>query len=74
MQRFNMVEITDNTTAGDVIALVASQGSLDHTPVWMLFELANDFGMGGQVSRLCGYKTLMRLQSAPFEVTSYSET
>ncbi|KAJ8593791.1 hypothetical protein M405DRAFT_730697 [Rhizopogon salebrosus TDB-379] len=45
MQRFNMVEITDNTTAGDVIALVASQGSLDHTPVWMLFELANDFGM-----------------------------
>ncbi|OAX42149.1 hypothetical protein K503DRAFT_683998 [Rhizopogon vinicolor AM-OR11-026] len=45
MQRFNMVEITDNTTAGDVIALVASQGSLDHAAVWMLFELANDFGM-----------------------------
>ena len=52
MQRFNMVEITDNTTAGDVVALVASQGSLDQTTVWMLFELANDFGMGGQVSRL----------------------
>ncbi|KAG1745879.1 uncharacterized protein EDB91DRAFT_1049633 [Suillus paluster] len=45
MQRFNMVEITPNTNAGDVIALVASQGSLDHTGGWMLFELANDFGM-----------------------------
>lgn len=56
MQRFNMVEMTDNTTAGDVIALVASQGSLDHTAVWMLFELANDFGMGGQVSRLTDTK------------------
>ncbi|KAG0704248.1 hypothetical protein DFH29DRAFT_802123 [Suillus ampliporus] len=45
MQRFNMVEITANTNAGDVIALVASQGSLDNAGVWMLFELANDFGM-----------------------------
>ncbi|KIK47509.1 hypothetical protein CY34DRAFT_799228 [Suillus luteus UH-Slu-Lm8-n1] len=45
MQRFNTVEITPNTNAGDVIALIASQGSLDHTAVWMLFELANDFGM-----------------------------
>lgn len=45
MQRFNTVEITPNTNAGDVIALIASQGSLDHTATWMLFELANDFGM-----------------------------
>ncbi|KAG1748733.1 hypothetical protein EDB19DRAFT_1683366 [Suillus lakei] len=45
MQRFNTVEITPNTNAGDVIALIASQGSLDNTAVWMLFELANDFGM-----------------------------
>lgn len=45
MQRFNTVEIASNTNAGDVIALIASQGSLDHTAVWMLFELANDFGM-----------------------------
>lgn len=45
MQRFNTVEITSNTNAGDVIALIASQGSLDNTAVWMLFELANDFGM-----------------------------
>jgi hypothetical protein len=45
MQRFNTVEITPNTNAGDVIALIASQGSLDNTAAWMLFELANDFGM-----------------------------
>jgi hypothetical protein len=64
MQRFNTVEITPNTNAGDVIALIASQGSLDHTAVWMLFELANDFGMGRQFSHLlwtsngsCNYRT-----------------
>ncbi|KAG1792961.1 uncharacterized protein HD556DRAFT_1377027 [Suillus plorans] len=45
MQRFNTVEITPNTNAGDVVALIANQGSLDDTAVWMLFELANDFGM-----------------------------
>jgi hypothetical protein len=50
MQRFNTVEITPNTNAGDVIALIASQGSLDNTAAWMLFELANDFGMGRHVS------------------------
>jgi hypothetical protein len=64
MQRFNTVEITPNTNAGDVVALIASQGSLDHTAVWMLFELANDFGMGKQLSHLlwtsnnsCNYRT-----------------
>lgn len=74
MQRFNMVEITDNSTAGDVLSLVASQGSLDHTAVWMLFELANDFGMGGQISTSHEYSSLMHLQNALSEVTSYSQT
>ncbi|KAH7914300.1 hypothetical protein BJ138DRAFT_1000551 [Hygrophoropsis aurantiaca] len=45
MQRFNIVEITPNTNAGDVIGLVASQGALDKSTGWMLWELAQDFGM-----------------------------
>ncbi|KIK94045.1 hypothetical protein PAXRUDRAFT_478498 [Paxillus rubicundulus Ve08.2h10] len=45
MQRFNMVEITPATNAGDVIDLVASQGMLDRSGSWMLFELAQDYGM-----------------------------
>lgn len=45
MQRFNTVEITSNTTAGDVVKLMASQGILDKSGSWMLFELAQDYGM-----------------------------
>lgn len=74
MQRFNMVEITDNSTAGDVLSLVASQGSLDHTAGWMLFELANDFGMGEQISTSYGHLSLIQLQNALSEVTSCSQT
>lgn len=46
MQRFNMVEITVATNAGDVINTVASQGMLDRSQSWMLFEMAQDYGMG----------------------------
>ncbi|KAG8214636.1 hypothetical protein J3R82DRAFT_9714 [Butyriboletus roseoflavus] len=45
MQRFNMVEITPATNAGDVIDTVASQGMLDRSGSWMLFEMAQDYGM-----------------------------
>ncbi|KAH7885251.1 hypothetical protein F5I97DRAFT_2032097 [Phlebopus sp. FC_14] len=45
MQRFNMVEIASGTNAGNVIDIVASQGLLDRSGSWMLFELAQDFGM-----------------------------
>ncbi|KAL4080700.1 hypothetical protein J3A83DRAFT_4084246 [Scleroderma citrinum] len=45
MQRFNTVELTSGTNAGDVIKLMASQGILDRSGSWMLFELAQDYGM-----------------------------
>lgn len=51
MQRFNMVEITPATNAGDVIATVARQGKLDRPESWMVFEMAQDYGMGR--SRIC---------------------
>ena len=46
MQRFNTVELTPATNAGDVINLMAGQGILDRSGSWMLFELAQDYGMG----------------------------
>lgn len=46
MQRFNMVEITPVTNAGDVIDTVARQGMLDKSGSWMVFEMAQDYGMG----------------------------
>jgi len=46
MQRFNTVELTPATNAGDVIKLMAGQGILDRSGSWMLFELAQDYGMG----------------------------
>lgn len=49
MQRFNMVEIGPTTTAGEVIELIDAQGSLTGWPGtggWMVFEVAQDFGMG----------------------------
>ncbi|KAF9241154.1 hypothetical protein BU15DRAFT_45316 [Melanogaster broomeanus] len=45
MQRFNTVEITSATNAGDVIELVAGQGMLDRSGSWMIFEVAQDYGM-----------------------------
>lgn len=49
MQRFNMVEIDPSTTAGDVVRMVDDQGSLKGwvgSGGWMLWEVAQDFGMG----------------------------
>jgi hypothetical protein len=50
MQRFNTVEITPATNAGDVIDTVARQGMLDRSESWMVFEMAQDYGMGRRFS------------------------
>ena len=49
MQRFNMVEIGASTTAGDVIEMIEAEGSFKDiagSGGWMVFEVAQDFGMG----------------------------
>jgi hypothetical protein len=49
MQRFNMVEIGESTTAGDVIEMIKADGALKDfagSGGWMVFEVAQDFGMG----------------------------
>lgn len=49
MQRFNMVEIGPLTNGGDVIEMVEAQGSLKEwvgSGDWMVWEIAQDFGMG----------------------------
>jgi len=49
MQSFNMVEIGSSTSAGDVLRIVESQGALKQLAgngTWMLWEVAQDFGMG----------------------------
>jgi hypothetical protein len=49
MQRFNMVEIGSSTTAGDIIETVKAEGIFKEfagSGGWMVFEVAQDFGMG----------------------------
>jgi hypothetical protein len=49
MQTFHMVELGPTTTAGDVLSTIKEQGILDKwtgTGGWMVFEVAQDFGMG----------------------------
>jgi hypothetical protein len=49
MQRFKMVEIGTSTTAGDVVEMIEAEGSLTGfagSGGWMVFEVAQDFGMG----------------------------
>lgn len=48
MQRFCLVEIGSNTSAGEVLRIVESQGALEAGGIggWMLWELSQDFGMG----------------------------
>lgn len=49
LQQFHMVEIAAATTAGDVVSLMDSQGALNGwagSGGWMVFEVAQDFGMG----------------------------
>jgi hypothetical protein len=50
MQRFSVVEIGTRTNAREVIADVMAKGDLTPEEArsgdWMLFEIANDFGMG----------------------------
>ena len=49
MQRFNMVEIGASTTAGDIVEMIEAEGSFKDfvgSGGWMVFEVAQDFGMG----------------------------
>ena len=49
MQRFNMVEIGASTTAGDIIEVIKAEGKFKDVAGsggWMVFEVAQDFGMG----------------------------
>lgn len=49
LQQFHMVEIGPATTAGDVVSLMENQGALKGWAGmggWMVFEMAQDFGMG----------------------------
>ena len=50
MQRFAVVEIGSRTNTREVLADVIAAGNLSPEEVgsgeWMLFEIANDFGMG----------------------------
>jgi hypothetical protein len=45
-----MVEITPSTNAGEVVQMVESQAALEKLGAgsggWMLWEVAQDFGMG----------------------------
>ncbi|KAF6754863.1 hypothetical protein DFP72DRAFT_812127 [Ephemerocybe angulata] len=48
MQRFHMVEITGATTAGEVVDVIEAQGGfkgLEGAGGWMVYEVAQDFGM-----------------------------
>ena len=66
MQRFNMVEITPATNAGDVIDTVARQGMLDRSESWMVFEMAQDYGMGRSSSfSLCPWLKLTLIAERP---------
>jgi hypothetical protein len=49
LQQFNMVEIGPTTTAGDVVSMMEAGGALvgwAGSGGWMVFEIAQDFGMG----------------------------
>ena len=55
MQRFNMVEIGASTTAGDIVEMVKAEGTFKDfasSEGWMVFEVAQDFGMGTLFSLL----------------------
>lgn len=49
-QRYQMVEVSASTNAGEVVEMVDSQASLNKLGAgvggWMLWEVAQDFGMG----------------------------
>ncbi|KAF9483548.1 hypothetical protein BDN70DRAFT_904143 [Pholiota conissans] len=64
LQQFHMVEISPDTTAGDVVALMESQGALvgwAGTGGWMVFEVAQDFGMERPIR---SYELLVDIQSS----------
>ncbi|KAK7469063.1 hypothetical protein VKT23_003556 [Stygiomarasmius scandens] len=63
-QRFVVVEINQGTSAGDVIRMVEEQGALKEwrgSGGWMLFEIAQDFGMERPVR---GFELLSDIESS----------
>lgn len=50
MQRFSVVDLGPRTNAREVLQAIESRGDLSPEEIeggdWMLFEIANDFGMG----------------------------
>ncbi|PFH51255.1 hypothetical protein AMATHDRAFT_85274 [Amanita thiersii Skay4041] len=65
MQTFNIVEIDNSTTAEEVLEMVRTQGSLSGAGTgaasWMVFEVAQDFGMERPVR---GYELLSDIQAS----------
>jgi uncharacterized protein YndB with AHSA1/START domain len=53
LQRFNTLMMSPTTTAKDVMDALEAQGQLANwagAGGWMLFEVSQDFGMGGSRS------------------------
>jgi hypothetical protein len=54
LQRYTVVEIGARTNAREVLRMVEENGAMTAEELrdgqWMLFEMANDFGMGELVS------------------------
>ena len=50
MQKFNMVEVNPDTSAKDVVDIIASQGDLkddvQYDGGWMIWEVSQEHGMG----------------------------
>jgi hypothetical protein len=75
MQRFNTVEIRPQTRACDILDAVARQGELrdeasGEAGGWMLWEIAQDFGMGIVDVSLTIY-SLTSLKSDRFATMSF---
>jgi len=76
MQHFNMVEISPSTNAGNLIEMVEAQGSLKKwvgSGNWMVWEVAQDFGMGQHCQCHLSHHFLMNcyLQNDPSGASSF---
>jgi hypothetical protein len=81
-QRFNMVEISPSTNAGEVVQMIETQAALEKLGAgsggWMLWEVAQDFGMGKcsfppDFSNSCSSLCLI-VQNGPLENMSFYQT
>ena len=58
LQRFNMMEVGGSTSAQDIVDGLGHQGELEGNS-WMLFELAQDFGMDVYTCHSFSSRTLL---------------